>query len=210
MSNWDTRWSMINEQIDFMKISYWDTSVVCLGFSRRSWELISVWQNSLIPQVPFFLCWWCHLFARVLSHLMPFTFIIRTTAYLRTFIYRTTSACLVVGRCRRSTASNNSRSVSNKETCSVLFLFVSKRRHVTCSCFWSVFGCGWKWNLSTFHLSPVFSTFQIEPWVMNRVYTSVLPKPRCVLQQPGVGSGGVWIWHLSNEKTVALVYLLII
>ena len=40
-----------------------------------------------------FFCWWCHLFARVLSHLMPFTFIIRTTAYLRTFIYPTTSAC---------------------------------------------------------------------------------------------------------------------
>ena len=78
------------------------------------------------------------------------------------YLHISHNICLpLTGRCRRSTASNNSRSVSNKETCSLLFFVVSKRRHVTCCCFWIVFGCGWKWNLSTFHLSPVFFAFQM-------------------------------------------------
>ena len=58
------------------------------------------------------------------------------------------------------------------------------------------------WN-GWFGGTTIFGNTQIEPWVMNRVYTSVLPKPR-VQQQLGVGSGGVWIWHLSNEKNTRL------
>ena len=80
------------------------------------------------------------------------------------YLHISHNICLpLTGRCRRSTASNNSRSVSNKETCSLLF-FVVSMLHVVVFELFLVVGESETCPPFTFH-----QFFLLSKWVFPKI-----------------------------------------